>query len=63
MAERKRVGMRPIDADALEKDIKETYCTGCNNYNGVRCRACWVDDALLAIDSSPTIEAEPVRHG
>ena len=55
--------MRLIDADALDKNIKEIYCKGCNSYNGVRCRACWVDDASIAIDSAPTIEAEPVRHG
>jgi hypothetical protein len=53
--------MRLIDADALEKSMKETYCKDCNSYNGVRCRACWVDDACGAIDSAPTIEAEPAR--
>ena len=55
--------MRLIDADALKKDIKETHCTDCDNRNGVWCRACWVKVALAAIDSAPTIKAEPVRRG
>ena len=55
--------MRPIDADALEKEIKRVYCTGCNDYHGVRCRACATDDALDLVDDAPTIDVEPVRHG
>lgn len=39
--------MRPIDADALKKDLSE--------YN--------YDMALRIVDIQPTIEAEPVRHG
>ena len=39
--------------------LKKTYCTGCDSYNGVRCRACWVDDAETVIDSAPSVEAEP----
>lgn len=54
---------RLIDADALEKEIKRVYCTGCNDYHGLRCRACDTDDALDMIDDAPTVDAEPVRHG
>ena len=56
---------RLIDADALDKGIRDWYCAPerCNSYNGVMCRACSIDDALNALDSAPTIDAEPVRHG
>lgn len=55
--------MRPIDADALIKPIEETHCKGCNNYNGVMCRACKWMDAMDYIEDAPTIEAEPVKRG
>lgn len=49
--------MRLIDADALIERIKDRYCTECDNYNGVRCRACSADDAMSMVDESPTAEA------
>lgn len=47
--------MRLIDADALKKQIEDFHCKGCDNYNFVRCRACWVDDTLSYLDEAPTI--------
>lgn len=49
--------MRLIDADALKKSITDWYCDPerCNNYYGVRCAACLLDDALSAIDDAPTV--------
>lgn len=49
--------MRLIDADALKKGLEDWYCAPerCNSYNGVRCRACALDDALNAIEDAPTI--------
>ena len=45
---------RYIDADALIADMQERYCKPCKerkeDYNEVRCRACWVDDAMDEID-------------
>lgn len=55
--------MRLIVADALVKEIKRVYCTGCNDYHGIRCKACATDDALDMVEDAPTIDAEPVRHG
>ena len=56
--------MRPIDADALVEMFKTQYeCETCDNYDGVRCRACHCDDALGIIDSAHTIDAAPVRRG
>ena len=45
---------RYIDADALITDIEERYCKPCKekgeDYHEVRCRACWVDDAINDVD-------------
>lgn len=46
---------RLIDADALIEQIKRLNCTGCNSYDGVRCRACQEDDEMADIDAAPTI--------
>ena len=50
---------RLIDADRLKEMIEQYHCNGCDNYNGARCSACWVDDCFTYIDDTPTIiEAE-----
>lgn len=54
---------RLIDADARIEKIKKAHCTNCENYGCVKCRACWVDDAIGLIDDAPTVDAEPVKHG
>ena len=45
---------RYIDADALIADMQERYCKPCKekgeDYHEVRCRACWVDDAINDVD-------------
>lgn len=51
---------RLIDSDKRIAGIKNQYCTGCDNYGGVRCRACWVDDAICLIDDAPTVDAVEV---
>ena len=53
--------MRLIDADALKRQIQEAYCAECDDYNGIRCRACSIDDALIQVDAAPTIDAIPVE--
>lgn len=54
---------RLIDAEALEHSIKSWYCDPerCNNYDGVMCRACHIDDALSEIDRALTVDAIPVE--
>lgn len=48
-----------MDKAAFETDIKNRYCTGCDNYKGLKCKACWVDDMLGEVEDVPTIiEAE-----
>lgn len=55
--------MRLIDADARIAEIKKAYCTGCENYGGIRCRSCWVDDAIGLFEDAPTVDAMEVVHG
>lgn len=39
---------RYIDADEFSKKMKKQYCENCDNYQGLKCRACpngdWLDD-------------------
>lgn len=51
---------RLIDADKRIAEIKKIYCDGCDNYDGVRCRVCWVDDAICLIDDATTVDAVEV---
>lgn len=59
--------MRMIDADALIADMQERYCKPCKDkgedYHEVRCRACWVDDAINDVDgfADNSIDIEPKR--
>lgn len=48
-----------ISRDAALKAIK-AYCNGCDNYNGLRCRACNFDDAMIAVDSVSAVDAVEV---
>lgn len=41
-----------ISRSELTEAIKRQYCTGCDNYNGVRCRACHADDMLSLVDDA-----------
>lgn len=52
-----------ISREETIKRIKECYCTGCNSYNGVRCRACGTGDAIDVIEDAPVADVAPVRHG
>jgi hypothetical protein len=53
--------MRLIDADAFEADCRKRYCTGCENYNGIKCKSCWVADMLDEIENAPTLSPDDVR--
>jgi CRISPR/Cas system-associated protein Cas10 (large subunit of type III CRISPR-Cas system) len=52
-----------IEREAVIENIKRVYCTGCNSYNEVMCRACGIADALLQIDAEPAADVAPVVHG
>lgn len=51
-----------IERDAAIEFIRLNYCKDCNSYNGIRCRACSFDDAMLALEDVPAADvAEVVR--
>ena len=56
---------RYIDADALIADMQERYCKSCKekgeDYNGVGCRACMVDDAIDDVDGFADNSIDIVR--
>ena len=57
-----------IDREAFKKSVEERYCLPCKaegkDYNGCRCRACWVDDMLDEVDCFQTAaDVAPVVHG
>lgn len=52
-----------IEKEATIKRIEEVYCADCNSYNGVRCRACGIGDAIDMIEDAPAADVAPVVHG
>ena len=57
-----------IDREAFKKSIEERYCLPCKaegkDYNGCRCRACWVDAMLDEVDCFQTAaDVAPIVHG
>lgn len=57
--------MRLIDADVLIADMQERYCKPCKekgeDYHEVRCRVCWVDDAINDVDGFADNSIDIVR--
>ena len=52
---------RLIDADALKTEARKLENIGDNDFERV---FCWgVDEVVNLIESAPTVDAEPVRHG
>lgn len=54
-----------IDHEKAIAKIKAAYCCGCENYNGVRCRACQIMDAIDVLEDEPAVVPDvlrPVAH-
>ena len=49
-----------IERLAAIEQIRLLYCKDCNSYNGIRCRACEFDDAMLLIEDIPTADVVEV---
>jgi hypothetical protein len=47
--------MRLIDGDALIKWINDQRCADCPDKQDERCAACQWDDAIMSIETAPTI--------
>lgn len=53
-----------ISRDLALKQLNATcLATDCDNYNGVRCRACAYADAMDFIDAIPAADVQPIKHG
>lgn len=56
-----------IDREAFLKDAEIRYCLPCKgagkDYNGLKCRACWVADMMGDVDDAPAADVAPVVHG
>ena len=55
--------MRLIDTETVIRKLRKANCAECDNYNAIRCRACWVDDVVSLLDDSPKVDAVEVVHG
>lgn len=44
-----------IDRGKAIANIKAAYCCGCDHYNGVRCRACQIMDAMDVLEDEPAM--------
>ena len=50
---------RYINKEEFFAWVKERWCSDCQNDNGLRCRACWIDDAIDIVEEAP--EADVVE--
>jgi hypothetical protein len=57
--------MKLIDADGIISVMKQQAgCATCDNYNGIRCRACQWDDAITSVYDYAdyhTVDAVPIE--
>ena len=44
-----------IERESTLERIKNAYCTGCESYNGIKCSACGIMDAMDLVDDAPEI--------
>lgn len=53
-----------IDREALIESLKDWYCVKpkCNSYHGIKCRACYIADAIANIEDAPAVDVTPVVH-
>ena len=49
-----------IERGVLIENVKRVYCTDCNSYNGVRCKACGTGDTLDVIEDAPAVDVVEV---
>ena len=50
---------RYINEDEFIAWVKEHWCADCQNDNGLRCRACWIDDAIDIVEEAPAADVVP----
>ena len=50
-----------IDREKAIAKIKAAYCCGCEHYNGVRCHACQIMDAMDVQEDEPAVVPDAQR--
>lgn len=50
-----------IDREKAIAKIKAAYCCGCNDYGGVKCRACQLMDAMDVLEDEPAMPVIDVK--
>lgn len=50
-----------IDREKAIANIEAAYCCGCENYNGVKCRACQIMDAMDVLEDELAVVPD-VQH-
>ena len=50
-----------IDREKAIANIKAAYCCGCNDYGGVKCRACQLMDAMDVLEDEPAMPVIDVK--
>ena len=45
-----------IDRVGLKTQLYDAYCANCDDWNGVKCRCCLMNDALIAIEEAPQLK-------
>lgn len=50
-----------IDREKAIAKIKAAYCCGCNDYGGVKCRACQLMDAMDVLEDEPAVAPDVQR--
>lgn len=50
-----------IDREKAIAKIKAAYCCGCNDYGGVKCRACQLMDEMDVLEDEPAMPVIDVK--
>ena len=54
---------RYIDVASRIAYIKRVYCDKCNHHDGIKCKSCGIDDALMLLEEAPEEDVAEVKHG
>ena len=50
---------RYINKDEFIAQIQDNFCTECNNYDGVKCKSCGIDDTIEMVENADETDVVP----
>jgi hypothetical protein len=50
---------RYINKDEFIAKIQDNFCTECNNYDGVKCKSCGIDDTIDMVENADEADVVP----